>query len=96
MNKLLTALCAFAFAATAYAQGTTPAAKPAEPMKADAPKAAAPVKAEAAKPVVTDAGKPAATDGTKPATSKKHKSKKKKAKPATPKADATPADKPAK
>ena len=95
MNKLLTALCAFAFAATAYAQGTTPAAKPAEPMKADAPKAA-PVKAEAAKPVVTDAGKVAATDGTKPSSTKKQKSKKKKAKPATPKSDATPADKPAK
>ena len=34
MNKLLTGLCAFAFAATAYAQAPAPAT-PAKPARAD-------------------------------------------------------------
>jgi hypothetical protein len=93
MNKLLTALCAFAFAATAYAQGTAPAT-PAKP--ADSMKATAPVTAEAAKPVATETAKPAAEPTAKKS---KHKSKKKKAKPSTSATPATPAaatDKPAK
>ena len=64
MNKLLTALCAFAFAATAYAQGTAPAT-PAKP--ADSMKATAPVTAEAAKPATSKTPAPAASTTDKPA-----------------------------
>jgi hypothetical protein len=69
MNKLLMTLCVFAFAATAYAQGTAPAT-PAAP----APKAAEPPKAEA--PMKADTSKMAATDTAKTTTKKKKKSTK--------------------
>ena len=93
MNKLLIALCAVAFSATALAQGTTPAA----PMKTEPPKAEAPMKAaEPAKaaPMKAEAAKPATADAAKPTTVKKKT--KKKAKSAAPKTSAGTAEKPAK
>ena len=79
MNKLLIALCAVAFSATAFAQGTTPAApmKSETPMKAEAPmKAAAPMKAET--PMKAEAPKSAMADAGKPTVKKTtHKTKKK-------------------
>ena len=75
MNKLLIVLCALAFATTAYAQGTTPAA-PATPATPAAPA----MKSEAPKTATADAPK---------TTVKKTTHKKKKAK--TPPSNAAPA-----
>src|SRR2546422_4593387 len=83
MSKLLTALCAIAFAATAYAQGTAPAT-PAAPAKAAAPATPAPSATPATPAAKSDAMK---ADTTKSAmadtgktTVKKTTHKKKKAK----------------
>jgi hypothetical protein len=86
MNKLLMTLCAFAFAATAFAQGTAPgtppapAPKAAEPAKAEAPmKADSSMKSDSSKMAATDTGK-----ATKKTTHKKKSTKHKTTSGSTP------------
>ena len=92
MSKLLTALCVFAFAATAYAQGTTPATPmtPAAPAKTgEAPKATPATPATSATPAMKSETPKTAEAGktTVKKTTHKKKSKSKK----TPTADSAPA-----